>query len=116
MPFSCIYQLNNGAIDSADQVIFKSYIDESFGAYHQEPVRIAEVIVNGLPGFICSASPGFPSTKGKLVSGDIVTAETKIAYFAADGESVPCGRPYAVIRYEQVCLVYFQIVSLSKSP
>ncbi len=100
MPFSCTYQLNNGALQANDHIVFKSYIDESFGAYHFEQVKIANVVVNGITGFIYSNSPGFPSTKGKLVSGDVITPDTKIAYFAANGEDIPYGRPYAIIRFD----------------
>lgn len=100
MPFVCIYQLNNGAIDTDDKVIFKQYVDDSFGEYHTNPVKIAEVVINGKQGYVCSTSPGFPSTKGSLKTGDWITAETKIAYFSADGEDIPYNRPYAVIIFE----------------
>lgn len=85
MPFSCVYQLNNGAIDAEDHVIFKKYIDESFGAFHPYQIKIAEVVVNGVSGFIYSNSPGFPSTKGSLVPGDRISPDTKIAFFGANG-------------------------------
>lgn len=99
MPFTCIYQLNNGAINDGDEIIFKQYIDQSFGSYHAAPVKIAEVIVNGRMGFIYSNGPGVPSTKGSLAAGDLITPETKIAYFFADGEDIPYQRPYAVIQF-----------------
>ncbi len=100
MPFICTYQLNNGAMSANDEVVFQRYVDGSFGAYHSHNVPIAEVLVNGLSGFIYSNGPGFPSTQGKLETGDTITPETKIAYFAANGEDIPYGRPYAVIRLD----------------
>ncbi len=102
MPFICTFQLNNGAISANDEVVFKQYIDGSFGAYHSHNVPIAEVVVNGRSAFIYSNGPGFPSTPGKLEPGDLITPETKIAYFAADGDDIPYGRPYAVIHFDEV--------------
>ena len=97
MPFVCIYQLNNGAIGNDDKIVFKRYIDESFGKFHQEPIKIAEASLNDQAAFIYSSSPGFPSTKGNLIEGDIITPDTIIAYFAANGEDIPYHRPYATI-------------------
>jgi len=97
MPFVCKYQLNNGAIRNDDQIVFKRYLDESFGKYHSEPVRIAEALLNDQAAFIYSNSPGLPSTNGDLIEGDVITPDTIIAYFAADGEDIPYHRPYATI-------------------
>ncbi len=97
MPFLCTYQLNNGAIKNDDQIVFKRYLYESFGKYHREPVKIAEALLNDQTAFIYSNSPGFPSTKGDLIEGDIITPDTIIAYFSADGEDIPYHKPYATI-------------------
>lgn len=99
MPFTCIYQLNNGSIEISDEVVFIHYVDQSFGKFHNVPVRIAKVFFNGKSAFIYSNAPGFPSTKGQLKEGDRITPETKIAYFSANGEDVPYNRPYAIIRF-----------------
>ncbi len=40
MPFVCKFQLNNGAISDSDEVIFIKYVDESFGDYHLEKIKI----------------------------------------------------------------------------
>ena len=101
MPFTCVFQLNNGAIKPSDEVIFLKYIDESFGRYHSEKIKIAEVLFNNIHAFILSNCPSFPSTKGDLSWGQKVTAETKIAYFAANGEDIPYNRPYAIISFER---------------
>jgi hypothetical protein len=100
MPFICTYKLNNGAIQESDEVVFQRYVDESFGKYNTERVKIAEVLYNKEPAFIYSNSPGFASTKGALKIGEEITPETKIAYFAADGEDIPYERPYAIISFE----------------
>lgn len=100
MPFICIYQLNNGAITESDEVIFIKFIDSSFGEFHQEKVKIAQVTFNGNPAFIYSNCPSFPSAKSTLKKGDKITAETKIAFFSANGEDIPCARPYAIIIFE----------------
>jgi hypothetical protein len=97
MPFVCKYQLNNGAIKDDDHVVFKRYLDESFGKFHIEPVKIAEASLNNQAAFIYSSSPGFPSTKGNLIEGDLITPDTIIAYFSANGEDIPYNKPYATI-------------------
>jgi hypothetical protein len=100
MPFSCVFQLNNGAINESDEIIFIEFIDHSFGKYNADKVKLARVLFNGNPAFIYSNSPGFASTKGKLEQGDKITSETKIGFFGADGEDIPYNRPYAVIKIE----------------
>jgi hypothetical protein len=103
MAFSCTFQLNNGAISPADEVTFIEFIEEAFGKYHVGRVKIAKVLFNGKPAYIYSNSPGFPSGKGTIKTGDKINAETKIAYFSAEGEDIPYGRPYAIIDFEIVC-------------
>ncbi|MFT3824088.1 MAG: hypothetical protein QM731_09210 [Chitinophagaceae bacterium] len=100
MPFICTYQLNNGAIQPSDEVVFIEFTDTSFGMYQATPVKIAKVLFNGQPAYIYSNSPGFPSSKGNLHPGDKINAETPIAYFSADGEDIPYNKPYAVIGFE----------------
>jgi len=100
MSFVCIFQLNNGAIKKSDDVTFVEFIEESFGKYHTAPIKIAKIIFNGKPAFIYSNSPSFPSSKSDLKSGDKLDAETKIAYFAAEGEDIPYNRPHATIGFE----------------
>ncbi|MEP6465694.1 MAG: hypothetical protein ABJB05_05290 [Parafilimonas sp.] len=97
MPFSCIFQLNNGALKESDEVIFIDFIDSSFGKYHVGKVKLAKVLFNGLPAFVCSNSPAFPSAKGAIKQGEKLTAETKIGFFAAEGEDIPYNKPYAII-------------------
>jgi hypothetical protein len=97
MPFTCIFKLNNGAIKESDEVIFLEFIEASFGKFHNAKVKIAKVRLNNNLAFIYSNSPCFPSTKGKLKTGNKITSETIIGYFAADGEDIPYGQPYAII-------------------
>ena len=100
MPFSCKFQLNNGAISEQENVIFQEFIDSSFGEFHQNPVEIAKVLVNGKPAFISSTCPCFPSSKNKeLKTGDGLNANTVIGYFSANGEDIPYDKPYAKISF-----------------
>ncbi len=99
MPFTCKFQLNNGALKTTDKVVFVSFVDKSFGDFHNENVQIAKVLVNDLDAFVYSTCPCFPSTKGSLEKGSIISAETILGYFSADGESIPYDRPYAQIKF-----------------
>jgi len=100
MPFSCIFQLNNGALIKSDEVIFVEYIDLSFDQYKNEKVKIAKVIYNGKDAFIYSNCPCYISSKGVLKKGDKLDDKTKIGYFSANGEDIPYDKPYAIIRLE----------------
>lgn len=100
MPFTCKFQLNNGAIENTDIVIFLEFIDSSFGSFHKEPVKIAKILLNDKPAFIYSNCPSFPSAKEKLVTGQVLTDETTIGYFSAQGQDIPYNKPYAIIRFD----------------
>jgi len=101
MPFTCKFQLNNDALKPNDEVVFKEYIDSSFGNFHSEPVKIAKVLFNGKEAYIYSTCPCFPSTKNKEIkSGHRINEKTEIGFFSANGEDIPYDRPYAKIKVE----------------
>ncbi|MES1181254.1 MAG: hypothetical protein ABUL44_00510 [Flavobacterium sp.] len=100
MPFSCVFQLNNGAITKEDEIIFEEYIDSSFDKFEDSPTKIAKVIFNGQQAFIYSNCPCYISSKGKLNKGDKVDDKAKIGYFSANGEDIPYYQPYATIKYD----------------
>jgi hypothetical protein len=58
-------------------------------------------LLNDQAAFIYSNSPGSPSTKGNLIEGDVITQDTIIAYFAANGEDIPYHKPYATIAIQE---------------
>ena len=97
MPFSCSFQLNNGAIDSSDRIVFVEYINSIFDSYHKERVKIAHVLFNGVNAFIYSNCPCYVSSKGDLKKGQEITKSTIIGYFSAEGEDIPYNKPYAII-------------------
>tara|TARA_R110000737_G_scaffold100368_2_gene134255 strand:- start:2940 stop:3242 length:303 start_codon:yes stop_codon:yes gene_type:complete len=98
MPFSCHFQLNNGAISDEDEIIFQTFIDSSFGTFHAECVRIATVSRNGQRAFISTTCPCFPSSKNKeLTEGTRIVSSTVIGAFSANGEDIPYNKPYAKI-------------------
>jgi hypothetical protein len=100
MPFSCKFQLNNGAISEQQEVIFEEFLDSAFGDFHQNNVKIATVIVDGKSAFISSTCPCFPSSKNKeLKTGFKLNLETIIGYFSANGEDIPYDKPYAKITF-----------------
>ena len=100
MPFSCIFQLNNGATDKSDEVIFLEFIDSSFDSYHEIPIKIAKIIIKGKEAFIYSNCPCYVSSKENIKRGEKLIDTTKLGYFSANGEDIPYSRPYAVIRFE----------------
>lgn len=101
MPFSCKFQLNNGALKEDDNLMFIEYVDASFGKFHREKVELAKVMVNGEVRFISSNCPCFVSSKGALKFGDAVNEETEIGFFSANGEDIPYGKPYAILQSEK---------------
>lgn len=100
MPFSCKFQLNNGAIKPEDKVIFKNFINTSFGNFHAQSVKIASVVFNDRDAYISSNCPCFPSSVNKsLTYGTRITEATEIGYFSANGEDIPYDKAYAVITF-----------------
>jgi hypothetical protein len=97
MAFVCKFQLNNGEIKDTDVVVFLEFVDDSFGNYHEEQVKIAKVEFNGSERFIYSTCPCFTSSKADLKKGQIIDKNTVIGYFAAEGEDIPYNKPYAQI-------------------
>jgi len=97
MGFVCKFQLNNGEIEDGDVVIFLEYVDNSFGNYYTEQVKIAKVEFNGYETFIFSTCPCFPSSKTNLTKGETIDKNTVIGYFATEGEDIPYNKPYARI-------------------
>ncbi|MEQ9117932.1 hypothetical protein [Fulvivirga sp.] len=97
MGFVCKFQLNNGEIQDSDVVTFLEYVDESFGDYHKDQVKIARVEFNGQETFVYSTCPCFPSGKTNLTRGQQIDKNTVIGYFATEGEDIPYDKPYARI-------------------
>ena len=97
MPFSCFFQLNNGAINPSDRIVFVEYINSVFDSYHKERVKIAHVLFNGEKAYINSNCPCYVSSTGDLKQGQEITKSTIIGYFSADGEDIPYNKPYAII-------------------
>ena len=97
MGFVCKFQLNNGELQDSDEVSFLNYVDNSFGKYHAEPVKIARVVYNGVETYIYSTCSCFPSGKTNLTRGERIDKNTIIGYFAAEGEDIPYDKPYARI-------------------
>lgn len=98
MPFTCLFQLNNDAINKSDEIIFLEYIDSSFDRYSENPIRLANININGIRAFIYSNCPCYVSSKGEIKNGEKVTESTIIGYFSANGEDIPYDRPYAIIK------------------
>ncbi|MEC7755509.1 MAG: hypothetical protein VYB44_15875 [Bacteroidota bacterium] len=101
MPFSCKFQLNNGAISEKEEVIFEEFIESAFGNFHPNTVNIARVFVNGKSAFISSTCPCFPSSMNmKVLKGSKIQETTIIGYFSANGEDIPYDKPYAQIVFD----------------
>ena len=108
MPFSCVFQLNNGIISDSDRIIFVDYINSNFKKYHKTSEKIACIIFNGKPGFILSTCPCYFSKTGNLKRNDLITDKSEIAYFDADGESIPYNLPYAMIKVKRRRIEYIK--------
>ena len=95
------YELSLGdSIDREAEYTFESWIDEVWDRYHERQVAFAvlrgprglgRVYTNG----VCALLERSPIKPGSTVSQDTVLGTA-----AADGESVPYGKPYSVFRYD----------------
>ena len=100
MAFSCLFQLNNGAINETDEVIFLKYIPSVFDSFRKNSVKIAEVIFNGSRASIFTNCPCYISSKAGLKAGERIIQSTVIGYFSAEGEDILYSKPYAILKIE----------------
>ena len=100
MPFSYNLTLGN-SIPSNETFFFDNWIENVWGTYHNDviafavlkgPDGIGKVFTNGASQLLIHAD---------LQQGDKVTATTIIGSAAADGETIPYGKPYAVFSYDE---------------
>jgi hypothetical protein len=101
MPFSCHFQLNNGAINKEDEVLFVEFIYSSLDIFHEGPAPIARILLNNKPAEVWSTCPCFFSSYAKLVENQVIETNTIIGYFSANGEDIPYHKPYATIKFIQ---------------
>jgi|ERR1035441_4232255 hypothetical protein len=91
MPFSI--KVNLGAEYS---ITFEGWLEDSFGKYVPKGTAFAKANGPSGPGFIVTNGPMFLSSGAPLLLGSRVAPGEVIAYGAADGEDIPCGKPYCV--------------------
>lgn len=98
MPFICKAVIEPSQL-RAGSIIFDGWIENSWDRFVPKGTAFAtghdaegpcQLILNG---------PGFLSTKPDLAVGDRITEGSVVAYFAADGESIPYGKPYCLVEY-----------------
>ncbi|HEV7301019.1 MAG TPA: hypothetical protein VGN72_16750 [Tepidisphaeraceae bacterium] len=99
MPFSCeakldASQLRDGAI------VFDAWIDNVWSTFVPQGTAFARCHDGNGSCLLLLNGPGYLSSKPKLKVGDRLVAGTIVAYFNADGESIPYGKPYCLVAYE----------------
>ena len=99
MPFSCEAKLEAGQLrDGA--IIFDGWIDNVWGTFVPQGTAFARCHDENGPCSLLLTGPGLLSSKPNLKAGDHLVAGTIVAYFNADGESIPYGKPYCLVAYE----------------
>lgn len=98
MPFACQAKIEPGQLRHAP-LIFDHWIEEVWDRF--VPTGTAFAVAHDIEGqcTINLNGPGFLSAKPSLEAGDPIQVGSIVAYFSADGESIPYGKPYCVINY-----------------
>lgn len=98
MPFSCKAEIIGDQIRERP-LIFDAWIDSAWDRYVDAGTPFANAHDAHGDCLLRLTGPGFLSTKPHLRAGDEIAAGTIVAYFSADGEDIPYGRPYCTLDY-----------------
>jgi hypothetical protein len=99
MPFSCEAKLDAAQIRQ-DAIIFDGWIDDAWNKFVPPGTAFARCHDGNGPCLLLLNGAGYLSSKPKLKAGDRLVAGNTVAYFSADGESIPYGKPYCLVAYE----------------
>lgn len=99
MPFSCEAKLEREQLRQ-DSIIFDGWIDSAWGKFVSEGTAFARCHDGSGSCVLLLNGPGYLSSKPRLKAGDRLTAGMVVAYFNADGESIPYGKPYCLVAYK----------------
>jgi hypothetical protein len=101
MPFSCKAEIMADQIRQSP-LIFDAWIDSAWDRYVDAGTAFANAHDSMGNCLLRLTGPGFLSSKPKISPGDEIRVGTIVAYFAADGEDIPYGRPYCTLDYNNV--------------
>ena len=99
MPFSCVAKLERSQIRDGG-IIFDGWIESVWNQLVPQGTAFARCHDAKGPCCLLLNGPGYLSSKPTLNVGDILVEGTIVAYFNADGESIPYGEPYCLVAYE----------------
>ena len=99
MPFSCEAAILNGQL-RGEALIFDSWVEESWSTFVHAGTIFALAHDSRGPCKLGLAGPGYLSSKPALKMGDRIIEGSVVAYFSADGESIPYGKAYCTITFE----------------
>jgi len=99
MPFSC------HAVITVEQIreqplIFDAWIDDAWDRFVDAGTAFAYAYDSRGRCTLRLSGPGFLSTRPTIVHGDPIFPGTIVAYFNANGEDIPYGRPYCTLDYD----------------
>ncbi len=98
MAFTCEAKILSGQLRD-DSLVFDCWIEEAWSKYVVAGTAFAKAHDRQGNCVLNLTGPGFLTARPKLVAGDRISVGTLVAYFSADGEAIPYGRPYCTISY-----------------
>lgn len=99
MPFSCEATILHGQLRGED-LTFDSWVEESWCKFVKAGTVFARAHDSRGSCKLALTGSGHLSSKPALKTGDRISEGSVVAYFNADGESIPYGRPYCTITFE----------------
>ncbi len=99
MPFSC------QAVVAVEQLreqplIFDAWVDDVWDRFVDAGTAFAHTHDSQGRCTLRLTGPGVLTARPTIVGGDPIRPGTVVAYFDADGEDIPYGRPYCTLDYE----------------
>jgi len=99
MPFSCKVEILPEQLRGED-LIFDGWVEQSWQKYVVAGTPFAHAHDSKGPCTLRLAGPGYLRAKPNWNPGDRIIAGSIIAFFDANGEDIPYGRPYCQVDFD----------------
>ena len=99
MPFVCEARLEPTELRHGS-ITFDSWIEDAWDHYIEAGTAFATGHDVDGSCVLRLTGPGKLTAKPEIQSGEVIGAGIVVAYFAADGEDIPYGKPYCRVEYE----------------
>jgi hypothetical protein len=101
MPFGCIAIILPGQLRD-EGLLLDGWIEDAWSKYVEAGTAFGQAHDRFGRCLLRLSGPGFLSSRPPLQPGQQIMVGTVVAYFHADGESIPYGSPYCTLYYDSL--------------